>query len=117
MAYNKKYAELGESVIDYVNDREDMIEGAFEDFKRKIVRGGGRFTPDTSIDGGFYRVMEDITFDSPMPTSPTVVVNAHTQDPHLVFASAVSVNRYGFTLTYVRPNQSEGYVSWVAISV
>ena len=29
MAYNKKYAELGESVIDYVNDREDAIEGAF----------------------------------------------------------------------------------------
>lgn len=32
MAYNKKYAELGESVIDYVNDREDKIEGAFKSF-------------------------------------------------------------------------------------
>ena len=31
MAYNKKYAELGESVIDYVNDREDAIETSFND--------------------------------------------------------------------------------------
>lgn len=30
MAYNKKYAELGESVIDYVNDREDAIEQGFD---------------------------------------------------------------------------------------
>lgn len=31
MAYNKKYAELGESVIDYVNDREDAIEQGFSE--------------------------------------------------------------------------------------
>lgn len=31
MAYNKKHAELGESVIDYVNNREDAIEASFND--------------------------------------------------------------------------------------
>ena len=36
MAYNKKYAELGESVIDYVNDREDAIEQGFSDVDTDI---------------------------------------------------------------------------------
>ena len=38
MAYNKKYAELGESVIDYVNNREDAIEAGFDDVQDLLLK-------------------------------------------------------------------------------
>lgn len=49
MAYNKKYATLGESVIDYVNDREDAIETSFNDIVDYV---GGKYTPLDIVVGG-----------------------------------------------------------------
>ena len=58
MAYNKKYAELGDNVLDYVNNREDAIEQGFNDVDGELENLETNKADKSYVDTRFNSIVE-----------------------------------------------------------
>lgn len=88
--------------------------GSWKYVSLPVESGFVNITPNTAAGANWYKGTLDVKFKNPFRKPPLMTVSCRTSDPHLVFASFHGVTETGFTITYVRPNQSAGQVDWIA---
>ena len=90
MAYNKKYAELGESVIDYVNNRDDAIKQGFD----TLITGG------TNSDGSWIKFPDGtmICWHNISLGDITSLGKGTWEDP---YRTPASVNVWNFPMSFI----------------